>query len=73
MEISGNEMADRAAKEATGHKQNAQRNIEPRPESESFQIPAETTKSTIRKEMKHQWKLSWETAKHGRKLYRLGV
>ena len=32
-----------------------------------------TTKSIVRKTMREEWSLSWETAKHGRELFRLGV
>jgi ribonuclease HI len=73
MGVEGNEMADRAAKEAAGYNPNTQTSLEPPPEPESLRILMATTKSTIRREIKYEWELSWENAKHGRELYRLGV
>jgi tubulin alpha len=68
-----NEAADQAAKEAAGHNPDSREVAEPPPEPESLRILTATTKSTIRKTMKEEWKKSWETAKHGRDLFRLGV
>jgi ribonuclease HI len=70
--VPGNEAADRAAKEAAGHPSNTQINTEP-PEPETLHILTTTTKSTIRQAMKVEWDQNWETAKHGRELFRLGV
>jgi tubulin alpha len=71
--VPGNEAADQAAKEAAGHNPDSRQVAEPPPEPESLRILTATTKSTIRKTMKEEWKKSWETAKHGRDLFRLGV
>jgi tubulin alpha len=61
--VPGNEAADRAAKEAAEHN----------PEPETLRTLMATTKSIIRKTMKAEWKASWEKAKHGRELFKLGV
>jgi ribonuclease HI len=71
--VPGNEVADRAAKEAAGHNPNARTNPEPQPEPESLRTLTATTKSTIRQTMRDEWEVSWEKAKHGRELFRLGV
>ncbi|CRG90417.1 putative RNA-directed DNA polymerase from transposon BS [Talaromyces islandicus] len=71
--ISGNEAADRAAKEAAGHNQNPRTNAEPRPEPESAKTLTATTKTAIRRTMQSEWEQSWEKAKHGRELFKLGV
>jgi ribonuclease HI len=71
--VAGNEAADQAAKEAAGHDPNQQIAAEPPLEPESLRILTATTKSIIRKTMKEEWKKSWETAKHGRELFRLGA
>jgi len=71
--VPGNEAADRAAKEASGYNPNTLPNPEPQPEPESLQILTATTKPVIRQTMKHEWEQSWEKAKHGRELFRLGV
>jgi tubulin alpha len=71
--VSGNEAADRAAKEAADHDRNAQTNLEPQPEPGSLRILMATTKCTIRQTMKGEWERSWEAAKHSRELFRLGV
>jgi ribonuclease HI len=71
--VTGNEAADRAAKEASGYNPNTLPNPEPQPEPESLQILTATTKPVIRQTMKYEWERSWEKAKHGRELFRLGV
>jgi hypothetical protein len=71
--VLGNEAPDRAAKEAAGYNSNARTNPEPQPEPESLQTMIATTKSIIRQTVRDKWELSWETAKHGTKLFRLGV
>ena len=58
---------------AAGHNPNAQTNPEPQPEPASLRTLTATTKSSIRQTMKDEWQLSWEKAKHGRELFRLGV
>ncbi|KAL3954351.1 hypothetical protein ACCO45_009914 [Purpureocillium lilacinum] len=68
-----NEAADKAAKEAAGHDPNRQTITEPLPEPTSLRVLNATTKSIIRKTMMEEWKQTWETAKHGRELFRLGV
>lgn len=69
----GNKAADQAAKEAAGYNPNARTNPEPLPEPEPLQTLIATAKSTIHQMMKDKWELSWETAKHGRELFKLGV
>lgn len=71
--VPGNEAADRAAKEAAGHKPNARANPTPPPEPESLRTLMATTKSIIRQTMRDEWDLSWEAAKHSRELFGLGV
>jgi ribonuclease HI len=71
--VLGNELADRAAKEAAGHNLNTRTNQGPPPEPESLRTLIATTKSTIRQTMKDEWEASWEEAKHGRELFKLGV
>lgn len=66
--VPGNEAADRAAKDAAGLSSPTLR-----PESESLRTLTATIKSTIRQSMRIEWGKSWETAKHGRELFRLGV
>lgn len=64
--VPGNELADRAAKEATTA-------IPVEPEPQSPKILIATTKTGIRQAMVGEWEAAWEKAKHGRELYRLGV
>jgi ribonuclease HI len=71
--VLGNEAADRAAKEAADHTPYTAANAEPPPQPETLRILTATTKSTIRQAMKVEWDQDWETAKHGRDLFRLGV
>jgi ribonuclease HI len=66
--VPGNEAADRAAKEAAGLS-----NPTLRLESESLCTLTATIKSTIRQSMRIEWDQSWETARYGRELFRLGV
>ncbi|KAJ6436485.1 hypothetical protein O9K51_10967 [Purpureocillium lavendulum] len=73
VDVPGNEAADRAAKEAAGHDPNARAAPESPAEPPSLRTLTATTKSIIRKTMKEEWKQAWETAKHGRDLFRLGV
>jgi hypothetical protein len=71
--ILGNDIADEAAKEATGYIITTRTITDQPPEPEDLQILTTTTKNTIRQTMKNEWKQSWETAKHGRELFKLGV
>ncbi|EXU94924.1 reverse transcriptase domain protein [Metarhizium robertsii] len=71
--VPGNEAADKAAKEAAGHNANSRQTAEPPPEPEHLRALMAPAKSAIRKTMKAEWEASWETAKHGRELFRLGV
>jgi ribonuclease HI len=69
--VPGNEAADQAAKKAadpgsgTTHDQG--------PQMGPPRTLIATTKSVIRQAMRHEWEVSWENAKHGRDLYKLGV
>ena len=67
--VPGNEAADRAAKEATGHSDASALRSEPN----SFRTLTATTKTAICQTMKAEWERSWEMAKHGRELFILGV
>lgn len=63
--VPGNEAADRAAKEAAGSSHLTL--------SQSLCTLTATTKSATRQSMRIEWDKSWEAAKHGRELFRLGV
>ena len=71
--VPGNEAADQAAKEAAGYNPNERTNPAPQPEPETLQTLTATTKSAIRQTMRDEWERSWEKAKHGRELFKLGV
>lgn len=71
--VPGNEAADRAAKEAATHRPETASNPEADTESGPCPTLTATTKSTIRQTMKVEWERSWETDKHGRELFKLGV
>ena len=71
--VPGNEAADRAAKEAAGHHLHMTTDFERDPDPEFISTLTATTKTTIRQTMKAEWEQSWETAKHGRALFNLGV
>lgn len=72
VEVSGNDAADIAAKEAAGHSP-TQAIVEPPPEPESLRTLIVPTRTAIRQTMMDEWELSWEAAKHGRDLFRLGI
>jgi tubulin alpha len=73
--VPGNELADQAAKEAAGLNHDTDQNLRPRSEPglEPLRILTATTKSAICQTLRDEWEHTWETAKHGRELYRLGV
>ena len=63
--VLGNELADQAAKEAASH------HTLPRQDSE--RVLMSTMNPNVRQTVKSEWDKSWETAKHGRELFKLGV
>jgi hypothetical protein len=69
--VLGNEAADQAAKEAAGLNQNTLQNSGP--ELEPLRILIAITKSAICQTLRDEWEHTWETAKHSRELYQLGV
>ena len=71
--VPGNEAADEAAKEAANHNPNAQAAMAPQPDQDSLRTLMATTKSAIRRTIQDDWQVSWEKAKHGRELFKLGI
>lgn len=71
--VPDNEAANWAAKEASSHSPNVWTNLNLQPEPESLRALTATTESTICQAMTDEWELSWETAKHGREVFKLGV
>lgn len=67
--VPGNEAADRAAKQAAASSSDP--TLQPEPASPRTLIA--TTKTIIRQNMRIAWDQSWDTTKHGRELFRLGV
>ena len=68
--VVGNEAADRAAKEAADLPSDS---IVVRQEDSQPRILTAALKVIIRRALKAEWEHAWETAKHGRELFRLGV
>ena len=68
--VPGNEIANQAAKEAAGCEPNSLYHCRSR---SPLRILMATTKSTVRQTTRGDWKTSWESAKHGSDLFRLGV
>jgi tubulin alpha len=64
--VPGNEAADKAAKEAAQQDPDA-------PEPDSPWTLMAPIKSIIRRTMRAEWEASWETAKHGREIFKLGI
>ncbi|KAL2106400.1 hypothetical protein VUR80DRAFT_6783 [Thermomyces stellatus] len=71
--VPGNETADRVTKIAAGYDQETRTVLGAPPEPALLQTLMATTKTMIRRTMKSGWDLSWEKAKHGRDLIRLGA
>ena len=71
--VPGNEAADQAAKGAAGRQSDAQ--VHPvHPHNPGLpRTLLSTTKTFIRQSMRAEWERSWEVAKHGRELFKLGV
>jgi tubulin alpha len=59
--------------EAAGFNPTTRRQETPPSEPESLLTLIAITKSTIRKTMRSEWDMAWETAKHSRELFHLGV
>lgn len=70
--VPGNGAADRAAKEATGYHSNVRTEFGTPLEPGTLRTSMVTTESTIRQAMKAEWDQNWESARHGRELFRLG-
>ncbi|KAM6504774.1 hypothetical protein FSOLCH5_15508 [Fusarium solani] len=71
--VPGNEAADQAAKEAAGYDAATGARCGPQIEPDTLRTLMATTKLTVRQAMQDEWTMAWNTAKHGRELYKLGV
>ena len=71
--VPGNEAADQAAKEAAGYDAATGARCGPQIEPDTLRTLIATTKLTVRQAMQDEWTMAWNTAKHGRELYKLGV
>ena len=75
--VPGNEAADQAAKAAARLGIAAITAPDPHTETQSEAAPPRiltaTTKTVIRQTMQSQWAHDWDTAQHGRDLYRIGA
>lgn len=71
--VPGNEMADAAARAATGKDANIQRSRELEQQAQSLPYLIAPLKAAIRKKMIEEWETAWIRDKNGRTLFRLGV
>ena len=71
--VPGNEMADQSAKEAAGGDLHTLGVAEALLGQDTERVLMATMKSNIRKAMRNERERSWETAQHGRELFKLGV